>query len=96
MDKKIHDSMSAMIDLLQPTTDDCDDCSPARCVQLLNRFLAFDEEMSEIDYFQKCFQERADRPTNKFLCRLFETNDATERMNNLEEMIHRSHETRPT
>ena len=48
MDKKIQHSMSTMIDLLQPSNDDNNDYSPAEYTQLLNRFLAFDEEMSEI------------------------------------------------
>ena len=47
MDKKIQHSMSTMIDLLQPSNDDKNDYSPAEYTQLLNRFLAFDEEMSE-------------------------------------------------
>jgi hypothetical protein len=50
MDKKIHHSMSTMIDLLQPSTgaNGSHEYSPAEYTQLLNRFLAFDEEMSEI------------------------------------------------
>ena len=49
-DKKIHHSMSTMIDLLQPSTgaNGSHEYSPAEYTQLLNRFLAFDEEMSEI------------------------------------------------
>ncbi|CAF0803959.1 unnamed protein product, partial [Didymodactylos carnosus] len=46
MDRKIQYSMSAIIDLLQPNEQD--DYSPAEYTLLLNRFLAFDEEMSEI------------------------------------------------
>ncbi|CAF3414133.1 unnamed protein product [Rotaria socialis] len=53
MDKKIQLSMSTMIDLLQPANDVDNDCSPAEYTQLLNRFLAFDEEMSEIDCLYK-------------------------------------------
>ena len=45
MDKNIHESLSILIDLLQPSNEDY---SPAQYTQLLNRFLAFDEEMSEI------------------------------------------------
>lgn len=45
MDKNIHESLSILIDLLQPANEDY---SPAQYTQLLNRFLAFDEEMSEI------------------------------------------------
>lgn len=48
MDKKIQQAMSIMIDLLQPTNDNQQEYSPAEYTQLLNRFLAFDEEMSEI------------------------------------------------
>lgn len=55
MDKKIHHSMTTMIDLLQPTNDDetCEhptetDYSPCHCAQLLKRTLAFDGEMSEV------------------------------------------------
>ncbi|CAF3974226.1 unnamed protein product [Adineta steineri] len=48
MDKKIQHSMSTMIDLLQPSNDDTNNYSPAEDTHLLNRFLEFDEEMSEI------------------------------------------------
>jgi hypothetical protein len=49
MDRKIRHSMSTIIDLLQPANDDGEnDYSPAEYTHLLNRFLAFDEEMSEI------------------------------------------------
>lgn len=47
-DKKIQQAMSIMIDLLQPSHENEQDYSPAEYTQLLNRFLAFDEEMSEI------------------------------------------------
>ncbi|CAF1165134.1 unnamed protein product [Rotaria magnacalcarata] len=53
MDKKIQLSMSIMIDLLQPANGVDNDYSPAEYTQLLNRFLAFDEEMSEIDCLYK-------------------------------------------
>jgi len=56
MDKKIQHSMSTMIDLLQPTNDDNNDYSPAEYTQLLNRFLAFDEEMSETACLYKACQ----------------------------------------
>jgi hypothetical protein len=76
MDRKIHHSMTTMIDLLQPSNDDDDDeqthkeYSPAEYTQLLNRFLAFDEEMSEIaclykDSQAKLISKSADMSTNK-------------------------------
>ena len=46
-DKKIQHAMSIMIDLLQPSNENDQEYSPAEYTQLLNRFLAFDEEMSE-------------------------------------------------
>ncbi|CAF1071852.1 unnamed protein product, partial [Didymodactylos carnosus] len=46
MDRKIQHSMSTIIDLLQP--NEHDEYPPAEYTLLLNRFLAFDEEMSEI------------------------------------------------
>jgi hypothetical protein len=55
-DKKIQHSMSTMIDLLQPTNDVNNDYSPAEYTQLLNRFLAFDEEMSETACLYKACQ----------------------------------------
>jgi hypothetical protein len=59
MDRKIQHSMSTMIDLLQPSNDEDDnDYSPAEYTQLLNRFLAFDEEMSEIACLYKDSQEK--------------------------------------
>jgi hypothetical protein len=58
MDKKIQHSMSTMIDLLQPSNDDNNDYSPAEYTQLLNRFLAFDEEMSEIACLYKDCQTK--------------------------------------
>lgn len=48
MDKKVQNYMSTMIDLLQPSDKNDHNSSPAEYTQLLNRFLAFDEEMSEI------------------------------------------------
>ena len=55
MDRKIQHSMSTMIDLLQPSNEEDDQqnnqtysSSPSEYTQLLNRLLAFDEEMSEI------------------------------------------------
>ena len=59
MDRKIQHSMSTMIDLLQPSNDDHDhDYSPSEYTQLLNRFLAFDEEMSEIACLYKDSQAK--------------------------------------
>ncbi len=58
MDRKIQHSMSTMIDLLQPSNEDDNDYSPAEYTQLLNRFLAFDEEMSEIACLYKDSQEK--------------------------------------
>lgn len=63
MDRKIHHSMTTMIDLLQPANDDANenhrtDYSPAEYTQLLNRFLAFDEEMSEIACLYKDSQAK--------------------------------------
>jgi hypothetical protein len=58
MDKKIQHSMSTMIDLLQPSNDNNNDYSPAEYTQLLNRFLAFDEEMSEISCLYKDSQTK--------------------------------------
>jgi hypothetical protein len=58
MDKKIQHSMSTMIDLLQPSNDNNNDYSPAEYTQLLNRFLAFDEEMSEIACLYKDCQTK--------------------------------------
>ncbi|CAF1148865.1 unnamed protein product [Rotaria sordida] len=58
MDKKIQHSMSTMIDLLQPSNDIDNDYSPAEYTQLLNRFLAFDEEMSEIACLYKDCQTK--------------------------------------
>ena len=58
MDRKIHHSMTTMIDLLQPSNDDNEDYSPAEYTQLLNRFLAFDEEMSEIACLYKDSQAK--------------------------------------
>lgn len=57
-DKKIQHSMSTMIDLLQPSQDIDIDYSPAEYAQLLNRFLAFDEEMLEIDCLYKNCQAK--------------------------------------
>ncbi|CAF4028576.1 unnamed protein product, partial [Rotaria magnacalcarata] len=62
MDQKIQHSMSTMIDLLQPSNDDDNDYSPAEYTQLLNRFLAFDEEMSEIDCLYKDSQAKMISP----------------------------------
>ena len=59
MDKKIQQSMSTMIDLLQPLNNDLNDYSPAECANLLNRFLTFHEEMLEMAYIQKIFQNQA-------------------------------------
>jgi hypothetical protein len=47
-----------MIDLLQPSNDDDNDYSPAEYTHLLNRFLAFDEEMSEIACLYKDSQAK--------------------------------------
>lgn len=58
MDKKIQHAMSIMIDLLQPTNENDRDYSPAEYTQLLNRFLAFDEEMSEIACLYKDCQAK--------------------------------------
>ena len=60
MDKKIHQSLSKMIDFLQPTSDQTDfnGYSPADFTQLLNRFLAFDEEMSEVACLYKATQQK--------------------------------------
>jgi hypothetical protein len=58
MDRKIQHSMSTMIDLLQPSNDDDNDYSPAEYTHLLNRFLAFDEEMSEIACLYKDSQAK--------------------------------------
>ncbi len=59
MDKKIQHSMSIMIDLLQPSSNEnTNDYSPAEDTQLLNRFLAFDEEMSEIACLYKDCQAK--------------------------------------
>jgi len=58
MDKKIQHSMSIMIDLLQPSNENTNDYSPAEYTQLLNRFLAFDEEMSEIACLYKDCQAK--------------------------------------
>ena len=58
MDKKIQQSMSIMIDLLQPSNEINNDYSPAEYTKLLNRFLAFDEEMSEIACLYKDSQMR--------------------------------------
>jgi len=60
MDRKIHHSMSTMIDLLQPATDEENptDDSPSEYSQLLSRFLAFDEEMSEVAYLYKDSQSK--------------------------------------
>ncbi|CAF1522707.1 unnamed protein product [Adineta ricciae] len=77
MDRKIQHSMSTMIDLLQPSNDDDGDedsneYSPAEYTQLLNRFLAFDEEMSEIACLYKDSQVKtkslsteSSKPTEK-------------------------------
>jgi len=54
--KKIQQSMLSMIDLLQPTSNSpttTNDCSPAVYTNLLNRFLTFDEDMSEISCLYK-------------------------------------------
>ena len=60
MNKKIHQSLAMMIDFFQPTNghgdEDLNDYSPAEYTQLLNRFLAFDEEMSEIACLYKASQ----------------------------------------
>ena len=59
MDRKIQLSMSTMIDLLQPSNENDDnDYSPAEYTQLLNRFLTFDEEMSEIACLYKDAQDK--------------------------------------
>lgn len=58
MDKKIQHSMTLMIDSMQPTNAQQEDCSPAEYTKLLNRFLAFDEEMSEIDCLYKDCQAK--------------------------------------
>ncbi|CAF3466512.1 unnamed protein product [Rotaria sp. Silwood1] len=63
MDRKIQHSMSTMIDLLQPSNDDDNDYSPAEYTQLLNRFLAFDEEMSEIACLYKDAQAKMISPS---------------------------------
>ena len=71
MDRKIQHSMSTMIDLLQPSNEDGDDdedsneYSPAEYTQLLNRFLAFDEEMSEIACLYKDSQVKASSLPNE-------------------------------
>jgi len=56
--------MSTMIDLLQPSNDDDNDYSPAEYTQLLNRFLAFDEEMSEIACLYKDSQAKINSSFN--------------------------------
>ena len=58
MDKKIQQAMSIMIDLLQPSNGNDQEYSPAEYTQLLNRFLAFDEEMSEIACLYKDCQAK--------------------------------------
>jgi hypothetical protein len=58
MDKKIQHSMSTMIDLLQPSNNEENNYSPAEYTQLLNRFLAFDEEMLEIACLYKDCQTK--------------------------------------
>lgn len=73
MDRKIQHSMSTMIDLLQPSNDEEEDddddnrdnnnntyssSSPSEYTQLLNRLLAFDEEMSEIACLYKNSQAK--------------------------------------
>jgi hypothetical protein len=58
MDKKIQHSMSIMIDLVQPSNENTNDYSPAEYTQLINRFLAFDEEMSEIACLYKDCQAK--------------------------------------
>lgn len=60
MDKKIHQSLSKMIDSLHLTNDETDlnEFSPADLTQLLNRFLAFDEEMSEVACLYKVTQQK--------------------------------------
>jgi len=67
-DKKIQHSMSTMIDLLQPTNDDNNDYSPAEYTQLLNRFLAFDEEMSEtVCLYKACQVKMSSIPRNSLI-----------------------------
>ncbi|CAF0844840.1 unnamed protein product [Adineta ricciae] len=61
MDKKIQNSMSEMVDLLQPTTNtntNQKEYSPAEYTQLINRFLEFDEQMSEIACLYKDCQTK--------------------------------------
>ena len=59
MNKKIQYLMSRMIDLLQLSNKyDHNDYSPANDTQLLNRFLTFDEEMSEISCLYKECQKK--------------------------------------
>jgi hypothetical protein len=67
-DKKIQHSMSTMIDLLQPTNDVNNDYSPAEYTQLLNRFLAFDEEMSEtVCLYKACQVKMSSIPRNSLI-----------------------------
>ena len=63
MDKKIHQSLSTMIDFLKPTNDqtDLNDYSLADFTQLLNRFLTFDEEMSEVACLYKSTQQKREQ-----------------------------------
>ncbi len=68
MDRKIQHSMSTMIDLLQPTNDVNNDYSPAEYTQLLNRFLAFDEEMSEtVCLYKACQVKMSSIPRNSLI-----------------------------
>ena len=68
MDRKIQHSMSTMIDLLQPNHEEHTDYSPAEYTQLLNRFLAFDEEMSEIACLYKDCQTKLSAQTTTQKC----------------------------
>lgn len=71
-----------MIDLLQPTDElPSNDCSPAVYAQLLNRFLTFDEEMSEIACLYKDSQTklnflltRKPKPKKKKRCQKNQSN----------------------
>ncbi|UJR20533.1 hypothetical protein I4U23_023660 [Adineta vaga] len=67
MDKNIQQSMSTMIDLLHPTNDHQEDYSPAEYTQLINRFLEFDEQMSEIACVYKDCQMKMNSMTRNAL-----------------------------
>ncbi|CAF0737080.1 unnamed protein product [Adineta steineri] len=78
MDRKIQHSMSTMIDLLQPSNELDNDYPPAEYTQLLNRFLAFDEEMSEIACLYKDFQAKTKSPSLDIrICNGYQTENNT-------------------